>query len=265
LSVVSGKDQCSLEGKTALVTGGAGGIGRATSLVFASAGASVVVVDFDADGGNATVAMIREAGGTAHFIRADVSQAEDVERYARETVHEFGPIDVFFNNAGIMGQVSPLIDYPVEMFDRVLEINVRGTFLGLKYVLPQMIERKMGSIINTASVGGTVGSPGLCAYVASKHAIIGLTRTAAGEVAQHGVRVNAVCPGPVQTPMMRSIEAGSAPGNPQAVSDQVIARNPSKRYGEPEEIARTVLFLASDAASYVNGAAWLIDGGRTAV
>jgi NAD(P)-dependent dehydrogenase (short-subunit alcohol dehydrogenase family) len=253
-----------LSGKVALVTGGGGGIGRAACLAFAGAGAGVLVVDNNAELGAETESLVGQGGGETQFLQADVRLAADVEKYVAAALAAFGRIDVFFNNAGIEGMVSPLTDYPEEMFDRVIAINVKGTFLGLKYVLPVMLAQKSGSIINTASVAGLVGAPGLAAYVASKHAIIGLTRTAAVEAGRSGVRVNAVCPGPIHTRMMRSLETMSSPEDPAAVVQRNQARNPMGRYGEAEEVARVVLFLASDAASYVNGAAWTIDGGRTA-
>lgn len=253
-----------LSGKVALVTGGGGGIGRATCLEFARGGAQVAVVDVQRDLAQATADEIVARGGQATFFEADVSQAQSVQDYVAHTLETFGRIDVFFNNAGIEGTHAPLTEFPEEIFDRVMAVNVRGAFLGLKYVLPHMLAQKSGSIINTSSNSGINGAPNLSAYVTSKHAIIGLTRSAALEVGRRGVRVNAVCPGPINTRMIRSIEALSNPENPSQVVDQIIARNPSGRYGEPEEVARVVAFLASDEASYVNGAIWTIDGGRTA-
>lgn len=253
-----------LIGKVVLVTGGGNGIGKATSLECARSDAKVVVVDVNRAQAQATAQMITQNGGQATFFQADVSDSQSVQNYITHTLQTFGQIDVFFNNAGIEGTISPLTDFPEEMFDRVIAVNVRGSFLGLKYVLPHMLKQKSGSIINTSSNSGLSGAPNLAAYVASKHAIIGLTRVAALEVAKSGVRVNAICPGPINTNMMRSIEALSNPDNPSRVVDQVIARNPSGRYGEPEEVARVVAFLASDASSYVNGAVWTVDGGRTA-
>ena len=157
------------------------------------------------------------------------------------------------------------MEYPDEVFDRVMAINLKQVFLGLKYVLPHMVKMGSGSVVNASSVGGVVGAPGLCAYSASKHAIIGLTRTAAAEVAQCGVRVNAICPSAIQTRMIDSLASMYAPVDPDSVRDQFIARNPTRRYGLPEEVAQVVLFLSSEAASFVNGEALMIDGGRTAV
>jgi NAD(P)-dependent dehydrogenase (short-subunit alcohol dehydrogenase family) len=176
-----------------------------------------------------------------------------------------GRIDVLFNNAGIPGAQTPLVDYPQDVFERVLQVNLIGTFLGMKHVLPTMIAQGRGAIVNMASVSGTVGAPTMAAYSASKHAVIGLTRTAAGEVGRQGIRVNAVCPGPIDTALIDTLHAGINPQDPAAVKAFNVGRNPMGRYGAPEEVARLVVFLASDAASYVNGAAWLIDGGRTAI
>jgi NAD(P)-dependent dehydrogenase (short-subunit alcohol dehydrogenase family) len=254
-----------MEGKVALVTGGGSGIGRAACLEFARAGAKVMVVDIDAPALEKTVAAITALGQEARGFQADVSQSADVQAYVDDAVRAFGHIDAFFNNAGIEGVVSPLAEYAEDVWNKVIGINLNGTFLGLRYVLPVMLARKKGSIVNTASVAGTVGAPGMAAYAASKHAIIGLTRTAAGEVGRQGVRVNAICPGPINTRMIHALETMINPQEPDAVARANVARNPMGRYGEPEEVARLVVFLASDEASYINGVAWLIDGGRTAI
>lgn len=255
----------SLVGKIALVTGGGSGIGQAACKAFAQAGAQVMVVDINGAAAEATAEAVRALGGAAHAVAADVSQSADVQRYVAATLSAFGRIDVFFNNAGIEGQVSPLAEYDEANWDNVIAINLKGTFLGLRHVLPVMIRQQSGSIINSASVAGTVGAPGMAAYSASKHAILGLTRTAAGEVGRQGVRVNAICPGPIQTRMMQSLAEQLNPAEPVAVVRANTARNPLGRYGEPDEVARVVVFLASDDAAYVNGAAWMIDGGRTAI
>jgi NAD(P)-dependent dehydrogenase (short-subunit alcohol dehydrogenase family) len=254
-----------LTGKVALVTGGGNGIGQATCLALAAAHASVMVVDINAAAAAATAKTILDSGGQAASVAADVSRAAEVQAYVQQTLERFGRIDCFFNNAGIEGVVAPLIEYPEEMFDRVLAVNVMGVFLGLKHVLPHLIRQGSGSVINTASVAGVVGSPNMGAYSASKHAIVGLTRTAAGEVGRFGVRVNAVCPSAIQGRMMESLEQQLNPADPAAVHRQFVARNPTGRYGLPEEVAQAVVFLASDAASFVNGVAMVIDGGRTAV
>ncbi len=254
-----------MQGKIALVTGGGSGIGQAACLEFARSGAKVMVVDIDAVAGESTANSIRASGAEAQFFRADVSRSSDVQAYVEHTLGTFGRIDTFFNNAGIEGIISPLAEYTEENWDRVIGINLKGTFLGLRYVLPVMIAQKKGTIVNTASVAGTVGAPNMAAYSASKHAIIGLTRTAAGEVGKQGVRVNAICPGPINTRMMRSLEGMINPNDPAVVAKANVSRNPMGRYGEPEEVARLVVFLASDESDYVNGVAWLIDGGRTAI
>src|SRR5262249_44671626 len=195
------RSQVMFQGQVALTTGGGGGIGRAACLAFAKAGARVMVIDIDAEAAAATAAMIRSAGGEAESFSADVSQTAQVQAYVARTLAAFGRIDYFFNNAGIEGIIAPTIDYPEEMFDRVVAVNLKGVFLGLKYVLPGLIQQGSGAVINMASVAGVVGSPGMSAYTATKHAIIGLTRTAAAEVGRSGVRVNAVCASAVQTRM----------------------------------------------------------------
>jgi len=254
-----------MEGKIAVVTGGGNGIGQAACLAFAREGAKVMVVDIDAAAAEKTATAIREMGGEAQSFKADVSQSKDVQAYVEHTISTFGRIDTFFNNAGIEGIITPLAEYSEDLWDRVMGVNLKGSFLGLRYVLPVMIAQKKGTIVNTASVAGTVGSPGMAAYSASKHAILGLTRTAAGEVGKQGVRVNAICPGPINTRMIHSLEKMINPDDPAAVAKFNTGRNPMGRYGEPEEIARVVVFLASDESDYVNGVAWLIDGGRTAI
>ena len=254
-----------MQGKVSLVTGGGNGIGRAASLEFAGAGSHVVVIDIDEKAAQETAALVRATGARAIAIQADVSLSDSVQNYVNQALQAFGRIDAFFNNAGIEGKVMSLADYSEEMWDHVIGVNLKGTFLGMRYVLPVMLAQKNGSIINTASVAGVVGAPGLAAYSASKHAIIGLSRTAAGEVGKQGVRVNAICPGPINTHMIHSLEAMYNPENPSAIGEQMAERNPSGRMGQAEEVARVVVFLASDAASYVNGVAWLIDGGRTAI
>ena len=252
-------------GKVALLTGGGGGIGRATALAFAKAGAKVVVVDRDAAAGEATAGIIKQQGGEAKFIAADVTKSVDVANYVKETLAAFGKIDCFFNNAGIEGSLAHTADYDEAMFDQVIGINVKGVFLGLRHVLPVLIAQKSGAVVNTASVAGLVATPGMPAYVASKHAVIGLTKTAAGEVARQGVRVNAVCPGPVDTRMIHALEKMISPDDPDAVGKRYASVIPSGRYTTPEEIANMVLFLSSDLASNITGAQYVVDGGRTAI
>ena len=251
-------------GKVALVTGGGNGIGRATSAAFARRGAKVVVVDRDAAGAQATAGIIRQNGGEAVAVTADVTKADDVKAYVRTTVETFGQIDCFFNNAGIEGKVAATAECDEAMFDQVIGVNLKGVFLGLRHVLPQMIRQGSGAVVNTASVAGLVGTPGMPAYVASKHAVIGLTKVAAGEVARQGIRVNAVCPGPVDTRMIHALEEQLAPGNAASVAERYQAAIPSGRYTTVEEIASMVLFLCSDLASNTTGGQFVVDGGRTA-
>jgi NAD(P)-dependent dehydrogenase (short-subunit alcohol dehydrogenase family) len=254
-----------MQDRVALVTGGGSGIGRAACLEFAHAGARVAAVDIDVESAEKTAAEIRTLGGQSLAVRADVSQSAQVQAYVQHTLDKFGRIDCFFNNAGTEGRVAPLAEYDEAVWDRVIGVNLKGVFLGLRHVLPVMIAQKKGAIVNTSSVAGTVGAPTLAAYSASKHGILGLTRTAAGEVGKQGVRVNAICPGPINTRMVRSLAEMINPDDPDSVAKFNVGRNPMGRYGEPEEVARIVVFLCSDASDYVNGVAWLIDGGRTAI
>jgi NAD(P)-dependent dehydrogenase (short-subunit alcohol dehydrogenase family) len=251
-------------GQVAIVTGAANGIGRATALAFAARGAKVVAVDRDAEGVERTAQTIQQQGGTALGVGADVTKSGDVARYVKAAVDAYGRIDCFFNNAGIEGKVVPIAEYDEDVFDAVIGVNVKGVFLGLRHVLPVMIGQGRGAIVNTASVAGITGTPGLGPYVASKHAVIGLTKSVSGEVARQGIRVNAVCPGPVDTRMIHSIEAMINPEDAEAVSARYQASIPMGRYASVDEIANTVLFLCSDLASGVTGAQYVVDGGRTA-
>ena len=252
------------KGKVALITGAGNGIGRATAIGFARNGAKVVVVDRDAAGGEATAGVIRQQGGEALFVAADVTRSADVQAYVKAALDAYGSIDCFHNNAGIEGKIAPTAEYDEAMFDAVMGVNVKGVFLGLRHVLPVLLKQKSGSVVNTASVAGLVATPGMPAYVASKHAVIGLTKTSAGEVARQGIRVNAVCPGPVDTRMIHSLEQQLSPDDPEMVSRKYQGAIPSGRYTTPEEIANMVLFLSSDLASNITGAQYVVDGGRTA-
>lgn len=252
-------------GKVAVITGAANGIGRATALAFGKAGAKLVLVDRDAAAGGAALGVVRQQGGEARFVAADVTRSAEVQNYVEAALDAHGRIDCFFNNAGIEGKLRPIADYDEALFDAVIGVNLKGVFLGLRHVLPVMLRQKSGAVVNTASVAGLVATPGMSAYVASKHGVIGLTKAAAGEVAREGVRVNAVCPGPVDTRMMHSLESQIDPANPDAVGRRYRSGIPSGRYTTPEEIANVVLFLCSDLAANVNGAQWVVDGGRTAV
>jgi NAD(P)-dependent dehydrogenase (short-subunit alcohol dehydrogenase family) len=224
-----------------------------------------VLVDRDAGAGEEVSGAIRRQGGDARFVAADVTRSGEVQAYVKAALDAHGRIDCFFNNAGIEGKVAETAEYDEAVFDAVLAVNVKGVFLGLRHVLPVMLRQKAGAVVNTASVAGLVGTPGMPAYVASKHAVIGLTKAAAGEVARRGVRVNAVCPGPVETRMMQSLEAQLDPSNPASIGERYKAGIPSGRYTTPEEVAQVVLFLCSDLAANVNGAQWVVDGARTAV
>jgi len=195
---------------------------------------------------------------------SDTSDAAETARWVAESVGRFGGIDVLFNNAGIEGVVAPFEEYPDDAFDRVMAVNVRGAWLAIKHAMPVLRARGGGSIVNTSSVAGLTGNPFVCAYVASKHALIGLTRAAAVAGGPVGVRVNAICPSPVDTRMMRSLEQGFAPGAPETAQAMIAARIPLGRYATVDEIAAVVAFLGSDDARFVNGAAWTVDGGMTA-
>ena len=248
-----------LDGKIALITGAGSGIGRASALTFAREGAKVAVADKLVDGGRETVRMVEAAGGTASFIEVDVSDAASVEAMVNATVETYGRIDCAYNNAGIEGQVAPTDSYADDMFDRVIAVNLTGVWLCMKYEIPRLLEQGGGAIVNTASGAGLIGVAGLSAYVASKHGVIGLTKTAALEYAKSGIRVNAVCPGLIQTPMVERLTADQ----PQ-LGEALVAMEPVGRTGRPEEIAESVVWLCSDAASFVTGHAISVDGGFVA-
>jgi NAD(P)-dependent dehydrogenase (short-subunit alcohol dehydrogenase family) len=253
-----GNDDGSLAGRVAVVTGAGSGIGRATAVELSGAGASLVLAGRTEASLNETAAL---TGAQTRVVVADVSIAADVRRVVEEAVAAFGTVDVLVNNAGIEGPVAPVHEYPEEDFDRVMAVNVKGTFLCLRAVLPLMLERGSGSIVNLSSVAGERGLQGTAAYIASKHAVLGLTRNAAAEVAGMGIRVNAICAGMVDTRMLRTLCAAYMPDDVGTMLAAVAASAPIARLAEPEEIARVVRFLASDESSFVNGAAWAVDGG----
>lgn len=249
------------DGRVALVTGGASGIGRAAALAFAEAGARVIVSDIDYDGGTLTADRIRDVGGEASFVRADVALPEDVAALIEATVQTYGRLDFAYNNAGIEGALTPLHAYPDDAFDRVIAINLKGVWLCLKHEIAQLLAQGGGgAIVNTASVAGLRGAGILSAYSASKHGVVGLTKSAAQTYAGQGIRVNAVCPGVIDTPMVDRADVATSGG----FSATSVPRQPLGRKGRPEEIAATVVWLCSDAASFVTGAAMPVDGGMTA-
>ena len=249
-----------LENKVAIITGGSGSIGKATAFLFLEQGAKVMLVDLSEEALKGAVKALDSK--QVNYCVADVSNAIEVDHYINETVKRFGKIDVFFNNAGIEGVVKPLIDYPEDVFDKVVAVNIKGVWLGNKYALPQMNDG--GSIIMTSSVAGLVGFSGLSAYVTSKHAVVGIMRTTALEAASRKIRVNTVHPSPVNNRMMRSIEEGASAGHSEEVKHQFEAAIPLGRYAEPIEIAKLVLFLASDDSQFITGTTQVIDGGMCA-
>jgi NAD(P)-dependent dehydrogenase (short-subunit alcohol dehydrogenase family) len=252
-------DDNRLDGKVALVTGAGGEIGAATIRLMAARGARIVAVDRDAR----SLQRLSAALPDLITCEADVADEDAVRRYVEFAQSRTGRIDVFFNNAGIEGPVCPIADYPLADFRRVIDVNVVGVFLGLKHVIPAMHATGGGSIVNSSSVAGLTGSPGICAYNASKHAVIGLTRSAAAEWAGKGIRINSINPGPIASRMMRSLEEGMAPGKADDMRSRFSAMIPAGRYGSPEEVAALVAFLASEDARYIHGAVFTIDGGFT--
>ena len=256
-----------LSGRAGIVTGGGSGIGRAAALKFASEGGQVVIADMDETGSAATKALIDQYGGEAICVATDVAQADEVEALVARTVAAYGKLDFAFNNAGIAGDLVPLIDYSEELWDRVIGINLKGVWLCMKYQIRQMLAQADGdggggggAIVNTASVMGLVSSAtNPVAYSASKHGVIGLTKTAALGYAKDGIRVNAVCPGFIETPMV----AGVFERHPERKA-AVVAEHPIGRLGPPEEIAAAAVWLCTDAASFVNGTAMTVDGGYVA-
>lgn len=248
-----------MKDRVAIITGGGGDLGRATAVTLAKRGARVLAVDLNEAGLEETAREVRRLGGAIEVHRADVTDSEQVRGYARRALELWGGIDAFFNNAGIEGPVAPIVEYAEADFDRVIAVNLRGVFLGLKHVMPRM--KRGGAILNMSSVAGLRGFAGLCAYVASKHAVVGLTRVAAIEGAELGLRVNSIHPGPIEGRMMVSIEQEAfGERKPEAYAERV----PLGRYGTPQEVASLAAFLLSDEASYLNGGIYLVDGGMMA-
>ena len=256
-----------LADKTAIITGGSGGIGVATATRFVQEGARVLLVDHNEQALLQAVANIQDHSGQEEAISycvADVTQVDQVQHYVQQAIEHYGHIDIFINNAGIEGEVKPITDYSIETFDQVMAVNVRGVWLGLKYVIPEMQKQGSGSIVLTSSIAGVKGTPGISAYTASKHAVVGIMRSAALECAGDNIRVNAVNPAPIETRMMRSLEQQFRPDDPEKARQQRVQRMPMKRYGTPEEVANLMLFLASDESQYCSGGVYLIDGALTA-
>jgi NAD(P)-dependent dehydrogenase (short-subunit alcohol dehydrogenase family) len=249
--------ETTFKNKVALVTGGSFGIGKATALAFAKKGAMVVIADWVEDLG--TLNEIKSIGGEAIFIKCDVSKTDDVKAMIEKTIATFGRLDYAFNNAGIEGSNGTTHECTEENWDKTIGINLKGLWLCMKYEIPEILKQGKGVIVNCASIAGLVGFPGLPAYVASKHGIIGLTKTAALECAKLGIRVNAVCPGAIKTAMIDRIT-----GNAKEVEEQFAAMEPIGRLGQPEEVANAVLWLCSDEASFVTGHAMPVDGGWVA-
>lgn len=243
------------DGKVALVTGAASGIGRSTAELYAQHGAKVAVADVDVQGGEGTVEIIRSDGGEAMFIRTDVSSPEECEQMVQETVKSYGRLDYACNNAGIGGEQNPTADYSIEGWNRLISINLSGVFYCMKYEIPAMMQSGGGSIVNIASILAQVAFATAPAYVTSKHGVVGLTQNAALEYGEHGVRVNAVGPGFIKTPMIAGLQQ-----DPE-VEKQITALHPIGRLGLPEEVAELVIWLSSDKASFVTGGYYPIDGG----
>lgn len=250
----------SFTGKSVLVTGGASGIGRAAAISFAQQGARVTVSDVDVAGGEKTVADIRQAGGEAQFVKADISKSADVEALIGKVVATHGRLDCAFNNAGIEIEHLPLAESDEATFDRIMSVNVKGVWLCMQHEIRQMLKQGGGAIVNTASVAGLVGAPLQPIYAASKHAVVGLTKTAAAEYSRFGVRINTVCPGIIRTPMLdRALER-----EPKR-EKTIVKVHPIGRLGEAQEIANAALWLCSDSASFVTGHQLAVDGGLTAI
>jgi NAD(P)-dependent dehydrogenase (short-subunit alcohol dehydrogenase family) len=247
------------DGKVALVTGGGSGIGRATALAFAREGAQVVIGNRNVQRGEETVSMIRDAGGKASFKRTDVLVAAEIEALVDHAVKTYGRLDLAFNNAGIEGDVAPLIELTEANYDAIMDVNVKGVWLSMKYEIPRMLEHGGGAIVNCSSVAGLIGFPNVAIYIASKHAVIGLTKTAALEFSAQGIRVNAVNPAVIDTEMVDRLAAGLS-----MKKDDLIPLHPIGRLGRVEEVAEAVLWLCSSKSSFVTGHSLIVDGGFTA-
>ena len=251
-----------LEGKVAIITGGAGGIGRATAKQFLIEGAEVLLFDFNEENIIETYEQL-ESNNLSYFV-GDVTRFEDNLQAVEIAKEKYGGLDIFVANAGIEGDIKTIEEYDIDRFDQVIAVNVRGPFLGLKAAIPAMDSRGGGSFIITSSIAGLSGTPQLGPYATSKHAVIGLMKSAAKECAQKNIRVNSINPSPVETRMMRSIEEGLMPGGAEEAKGMMASNIPLGRYGEPEDVAKLMLFLASDDSSFITGSVYAIDGGSTA-
>ncbi|WP_414582588.1 SDR family oxidoreductase [Scytonema sp. PCC 10023] len=247
-----------LAAKIALITGGSSGIGRATAVAFAEQGATVIIAGRRVEEGSETVRLVKQAGGDGLFVKTDVTKVTDINVLVNKTVETYGRLDYAFNNAGVEGTIAPITEQTEEDFEQVFGSNVKGVWLCMKYEIEQMLKQGGGAIVNMASVAGFVGSPNMSIYSASKHAVLGLTKAAALEVAKSGIRVNAVSPGGVETDMQERITGGD-----EGAKAQTAAMHPIGRIARPEEIAAAVVWLCSDAASFVTGQSLNVDGGAT--
>lgn len=250
------------ENKVAVITGGARGIGLAAGKLFAQEGARVLLVDLQEDALREAVASIGDERVSYHV--ADVTHPEQVQAYVATALKRYSRIDCFLNNAGVEGVVAPIVDCPVETFDQVMAVNVRGVWLGLKYVIPAMLAGGGGSIVITSSLAGLKGTPNISPYITSKHAVVGMMRSVSQEYAKQGIRINTVNPAPIETRMMRALEQGFAPGQAAAARQQLSLMMPMGRYGQPEEVAKLMAFLCSEEASYCTGGTYSVDGGASA-
>jgi NAD(P)-dependent dehydrogenase (short-subunit alcohol dehydrogenase family) len=245
-----------MTGKVVIITGGASGIGRATAIAFGREGATVVIGDLDKIGGENTVSAIKDTGGNALFVRVDVGTPADVQALVSNTVEQYGGLDYAFNNAGLVGSYAGIVDTPLEDWNQVVATNLTGVWLCMKYEIPEMLKRGGGAIVNNSSVTGLVGAPGVVGNVATKHGVVGLTKSAALQYATQGIRVNAVAPGAIRSPLGDQVKSV----HPDAEA-AVLAAIPQSRFGEPEEAVGAVLFLCSDRASHITGHVLAIDGG----
>jgi NAD(P)-dependent dehydrogenase (short-subunit alcohol dehydrogenase family) len=251
-----------LDDRVAVITGGSGGIGRTAAKRFVDEGAKVLLVDIEERA--LRTALDNIGSNRTHSICADVTVPEDNQRFVKEALQHFGRIDIFLANAGVEGVIKPIPEYPIDLFDRVIAVNVRGVWLGLKYVIPAMAKGGGGSVVITSSTAGIRGTANLSAYVTSKHAVIGLMRSAALECAPLNIRVNTINPCPIETRMMRSLEEAFMPGHAGQAKEDIQSRIPLGRYGAPEEVADVMIFLASDQSRFCTGGVYMVDGGTSA-